>query len=117
MKSYKDCGVLDVLDKRRLCQKCKYKRYRHVYIKYYWKYKESRKQYQIKRKDELGKNRLVPCSFCGFIPIHRCQMDWDHIDGNRDNNDPLNLQVLCSNCHRLKTWQNNDNNRNKYIVQ
>jgi hypothetical protein len=24
-----------------------------------------------------------------------------HIDGNRDNNDPLNFVVLCPNCHKM----------------
>ena len=32
----------------------------------------------------------------------------DHIDGNKDNNDPSNYQTLCANCHRLKTYQNKD---------
>lgn len=45
------------------------------------------------------------CERCGFIPEHPCQLDVDHIDGNHQNNDPKNWQTLCSNCHRLKTWQ------------
>lgn len=40
---------------------------------------------------------------CGFVAKHPCQLDVDHIDGNRENNDISNLQTLCSNCHRLKT--------------
>jgi 5-methylcytosine-specific restriction endonuclease McrA len=43
------------------------------------------------------------CSFCGFIPVHISQLDVDHIDGNHFNNNPVNLQTLCANCHRLKT--------------
>ena len=35
------------------------------------------------------------------------QTDWqltvDHIDGNPHNNDPVNLQTLCFNCHAYKT--------------
>lgn len=27
-------------------------------------------------------------------------LDVHHIDGNRDNNNLANLQVLCPNCHR-----------------
>lgn len=42
------------------------------------------------------------CSLCNFIPIHPCQMDVHHIDGDHTNNDLNNLQVLCANCHRLK---------------
>jgi len=48
------------------------------------------------------------CNECGFIAIHPCQLDVDHIDGNRTNNDLQNLQILCSNCHRLKTYLNKD---------
>lgn len=48
------------------------------------------------------------CKVCGFIPEHICQLDIDHIDGNRENNDPDNLQTLCANCHRLKTFLSGD---------
>jgi predicted HNH restriction endonuclease len=44
------------------------------------------------------------CEFCGFIPVHSCQLDVDHVDGNRKNNCIENLQTLCANCHRLKTY-------------
>ena len=67
--------------------------------------------------NELGKEaipilkrkaQLEPCSNCGFNPKHKCQMDIDHIDGNKHNGDPSNLQILCSNCHRLKTHKCQD---------
>lgn len=45
------------------------------------------------------------CALCGFVPAHRCQLDVDHIDGNHGNDDPGNLQTLCANCHRLKTYR------------
>lgn len=44
------------------------------------------------------------CELCGFVPVNKCQLDVDHIDGNHKNNSPANLQTLCANCHRLKTW-------------
>ena len=44
------------------------------------------------------------CECCGFIAVHKCQLDVDHIDGNHENNSPTNLRTLCANCHRLKTW-------------
>lgn len=48
------------------------------------------------------------CENCKFIPIHTCQLDVDHIDGNKNNNDPSNYRTLCANCHRLKTFLNKD---------
>lgn len=36
------------------------------------------------------------------------QLDVDHIDGDKTNNDPSNLVTLCKNCHALKTFQNRD---------
>ncbi|MFA4917152.1 MAG: HNH endonuclease [Syntrophales bacterium] len=39
------------------------------------------------------------CAHCGFgIPD---VLEVAHIDGNRDNNDPLNLVILCPNCHKM----------------
>lgn len=48
------------------------------------------------------------CDFCGFVPVHSCQLDVDHKDGNKNNNSLENLQTLCANCHRLKTLLNKD---------
>ena len=48
------------------------------------------------------------CEICSFVPEDLCQLDVDHIDGNKKNNDPSNLQTLCANCHRLKTKRNKD---------
>lgn len=53
------------------------------------------------------------CESCGFVAIHRVQLDVDHIDGNHTNNEPSNLQTLCANCHRLKTQLNNDHQPNR----
>ena len=39
------------------------------------------------------------CAHCGFgIPA---VLEVAHIDGNRQNNDPTNLVVLCPNCHKM----------------
>ena len=48
------------------------------------------------------------CELCGFIPVNDVQLDVDHIDGNKQNDNPTNLQTLCANCHRLKTFLNAD---------
>lgn len=48
------------------------------------------------------------CEICGFVPVHRVQLDVDHIDGNKDNESPSNRQTICANCHRLKTYLNSD---------
>ena len=48
------------------------------------------------------------CEFCGFVPVHPCQLDVDHKDGNKQNNTKENLQTLCANCHRLKTHLHKD---------
>lgn len=54
------------------------------------------------------KYKKAACDFCGFVPVHSCQLDVDHIDGNHTNNSMDNLQTLCANCHRLKTYLNKD---------
>ena len=55
----------------------------------------------------LIKNNLS-CSMCGFKAKNKIQLDVDHIDGNHTNNHESNLQVICANCHRLKTYENKD---------
>ena len=62
------------------------------------------------------------CEECGFVAVHKCQLDVDHIDLNRNNNDPSNLRTLCRNCHSLKTIVNGDHmmstcevKREKYV--
>lgn len=55
------------------------------------------------------------CFRCNFIPEDIVQLDVDHIDGDRSNNAPENLQTLCANCHRLKTKQNMDWKKNEKV--
>lgn len=60
------------------------------------------------RKLSFRKFKTNICNHCGFTSEHKIQFDVDHIDGNHKNNDPSNLQTLCANCHRLKTYTNKD---------
>lgn len=70
--------------------------------------KESLKQYKTNLTRPYRKYVKSFCEICGFIPTHMCQLDVDHIDGNKQNNNFENLQTLCANCHRLKTYLNKD---------
>lgn len=77
------------------------------------KHKDGSPRYSSKcSRCKLDKKKGVPtyhiykedkCCKCGFVPEHPCQLDVDHIDGDRQNNARENLQTLCANCHRLKT--------------
>ena len=39
----------------------------------------------------------------GVVKGRMVFFEYDHIDGNPSNNEPSNCQVLCKNCHQLKT--------------
>ena len=52
----------------------------------------------IKRK--ILKKQNFNCVICKkLLSTH----DFDHIDGNRNNNDESNCQAVCPNCHAFKT--------------
>ena len=42
-----------------------------------------------------------------------CMLEMDHINSDKWNNDPDNVQTLCRNCHAYKTKQNGDTRNNK----
>lgn len=65
--------------------------------------KKSCKTNARKNRKKIIASEKKTCSMCGFVAIHKCQLDIDHVDGNHQNNDSSNLQILCANCHRLKT--------------
>ena len=64
----------------------------------------------IKSQYPYAVHKKDTCEHCGFIPVHASQLDVDHVDGDRWNNDPANLRTLCANCHRLKTHLHGDSN-------
>jgi len=39
------------------------------------------------------------CDICTKIPTTRNSLDIDHKDGNKNNNDPQNLRLLCRHCN------------------
>lgn len=69
-----------------------------------------RTRYGMRRKGNSPylRFRKDHCERCGFIPEHICQLDVDHINGDHSDNREENLQTLCANCHRLKTFMNRD---------
>lgn len=73
-------------------------------------YKNSTHDYRQYRKDYCenrdGHVTGKPCTFTDFRFKKVLQVD--HIDGNPGNNDPKNLQTLCSNCHCIKGMLNGD---------
>lgn len=72
-----------------------------------WKVYCSTCDQQIKRSGyAYGQHKKSFCEYCNFVAIDPCQLDIDHIDGNRHNNEITNLRTLCANCHRLKSFSN-----------
>jgi hypothetical protein len=47
------------------------------------------------------------CNRCGF-DNHVAAIVVHHKDRNRSNNNPSNLEVLCSNCHSIEHWSKNE---------
>tara|TARA_B100000287_G_C20358869_1_gene672932 strand:- start:289 stop:723 length:435 start_codon:yes stop_codon:yes gene_type:complete len=45
-----------------------------------------------------------------------CMLEMDHIDGERWNNVPENVQTLCRNCHAYKTKYNGDMKNNRAVL-
>lgn len=46
-----------------------------------------------------GQLGQVVCAHCGFGILDVLEVA--HLDGNRSNNDPANLVILCPNCHKM----------------
>lgn len=62
------------------------------------------------------------CEVCNYPPTHNGKslvLQLDHIDGNSDNNNPINLRLLCPNCHsQTETFtsrQRKNTRRNRYL--
>jgi len=64
-----------------------------------------RKQFAKLTKEKVLKNQKNRCKLCGKKSD---VWDFDHIDGNKANNDISNCQALCPNCHAKKTRKRKD---------
>lgn len=84
------------------CSSCEKKLYEKTKRKRKYTYRPPQIKFQ---QHPYRKHKKTYCEECGWIATHRCQLDVDHIDGNHSNNHPDNLQTLCANCHRLKTYK------------
>jgi hypothetical protein len=53
----------------------------------------------------LIENHGAKCMKCGWCEVHpitkAVPIELNHIDGNADNKNPPNLELLCPNCHSL----------------
>jgi 5-methylcytosine-specific restriction endonuclease McrA len=62
----------------------------------------------LKCRKQAHKAKKGYCERCLTVPLDKTQLDVDHIDGNRANNEIKNLQTLCKPCHKIKTKEYGD---------
>jgi hypothetical protein len=77
-------------------------------------HQELQNQFQDHINIELTRNDFSESTKLSILRIqdHKCAncsnllnvINYDHIDGNRSNNDKSNCQALCPNCHAIKTY-------------
>lgn len=99
--------------KYRTCESCRVRQdasqYQSLYAHYCQTCLEKRvqlranKRFRKHRAHKLHKDKQ--CAKCGFVPRYSCQLDVDHINGHHQDDRPSNLQTLCANCHRAKTFE------------
>lgn len=105
-----------------ICGEVKVKRHRQAHGKHGWRcsVKHAAGRAQERRKQAARNGSWAPspkakrkarviaalgsdhCQRCGFEPEHVAQMDVHHKDRNHGNDSPENLELICSNCHRLE---------------
>jgi hypothetical protein len=59
-------------------------------------------------REQARKYPTDKCEGCGLLNDGTGNIDRDHIDGNRSNNEFSNLQALCKDCHKVKTKVSGD---------
>ena len=62
----------------------------------------TRKGWKEAEKEQVRIRQDGKCAMC---QNHPPRWEYDHIDGNRENNDLSNCQGLCPNCHSVKTHE------------
>lgn len=72
-------------------------------------YRRNKQRKRRPWRDQLEERLArLTCELCGFQAVDVCQLDVDHIVPKSRGgavSDPNNLQVICANCHRLKSRQ------------
>ena len=64
------------------------------------KRKRRERSFSTETRREIRKRQGYKCAMCNW---NSGVFDYDHKDGNRHNNNILNCQALCPNCHAKKT--------------
>lgn len=75
---------------RPTCRACRYKGGKKQFHIDGYAGRKARQQMLLDQSD---------CSRCGFLPEYEAQLHLHHIDGDKQNNDPSNWEIVCSNCH------------------
>ena len=105
-------------DDERAFQKRHYEKNKDIYKQ---RASESRKRTRLRNKQYVqGIKTENPCADCG-IKYHFSQMDFDHINNDKEfnlasvTNATISLsrikaeidkcELVCSNCHRYRTWK------------
>jgi hypothetical protein len=90
--------------------------------------RESHRRHRQRIRDFIVKLRSVPCADCGGT-FHHCVMEFDHIRGPRAfcvgasrnlkrlQEEIKKCDVVCANCHKLRTWNRNQQRRDYEVGQ
>lgn len=108
---------------QRLCKECMRPHRRRFYKKHHEALIALSTQKAHERKEAIRELKSKPCTDCGKT-YHWFVMDFDHVRGEKKGNVSTLLQIgkslgrlleevakcdlVCSNCHRLRTWNRLD---------
>jgi len=69
--------------------------------------------YRLKEKLIRDGYKLKSCEICGLIEWENEEipLELHHVDGDHFNNELINLQVICPNCHAIITKHNQQNKK------